>query len=215
MIRPLLATVFASTLTVMSVDAAAQDAPPPSARQNKAGYSPYPGEDYPNQVLFGDAHVHTSFSPDAGMIGNSLGPDDAYRFARGETVTSSMGLQVRLNRPLDWMAVTDHAEGLGFAPLIVESSPKVLDTEFGRKLHALFQEGTPAAAGEAWNLWAGSKFERKNPYSDNQEFAKEPWERIIDAAEAATVPGRFTALIGFEWSSTPGGKNLHRVVLYR
>ena len=149
------------------------------------------------------------------MIGNKLGPDDAYRFARGETVTSSMGLKVRLNRPLDWMAVTDHAEGLGFAPLISESSPKVLDTEFGRKLHALFQEGTAEAAGEAWNLWAGSKFERKNPYSDNQEFAKEPWQRIIEAAENATVPGNFTALIGFEWSSTPGGKNLHRVVLYR
>ncbi len=178
-------------------------------------YSPYPEQDFPNQVYFGDCHVHTSFSPDAGMIGNKLGPDDAYRFAKGETLTSSMGLKVRLNRPLDWMAVTDHAEGLGFAPLIVESSPKVLDTEFGRKLHALFQEGTAEAAGQAWNLWAGSKFEQKNPYADNQEFAKEPWERIIDAAEAATVPGSFTALIGFEWSSTPGGKNLHRVVLYR
>ena len=113
------------------------------------------------------------------MIGNKLGPADAYRFARGEAVTSSMGLKVRLNRPLDWMAVTDHAEGLGFAPMIVESNPKVLDTEFGRKLHALFQEGTAEAAGEAWNLWAGSKFEKKNPYSDNQEFAKEPWGRII------------------------------------
>ena len=149
------------------------------------------------------------------MIGNKLGPEEAFRFAKGETVTSSMGLKVRLKKPLDWLVIADHAEGLGFAPLIVESSPKVLDTEFGRKLHALFQEGTAEAAGEAWNLWAGSKFERKNPYSDNPEFAKEPWERIIDAAEAATVPGSFSALIGFEWSSTPGGNNLHRVVVYR
>jgi hypothetical protein len=126
-----------------------------------------------------------------------------------------MGIKARLKRPLDWIVIADHAEGLGFAPLIAESSPKVLDTEFGRRLHALFQEGTAEAAGEAWNLWAGSKFENKNPYSDNPAFAKEPWERIIDAAEEATVPGKFTALIGFEWSSTPGGRNLHRVVVYR
>ena len=208
-------TLLLSTSMVVCLGhVSAQDAPP-TVPKPATRYSPYPEQDFPKLVLFGDCHVHTSFSPDAGMIGNSLGPEDAYRFARGETVTSSMGLKVRLNRPLDWMAVTDHAEGLGFAPLIVESSPKVLDTEFGRKLHALFKEGTAEAAGEAWNLWAGSKFERKNPYSDNPEFAKEPWGRIIAAAEAATVPGSFTARIGFEWSSTPGGKNLHRVVLYR
>lgn len=213
-LHSILLTALSVPCSVFCSVAVGQDAPP-TFPSKSIKYSPYPEQTFPNQVFFGDCHVHTSFSPDAGMIGNSLGPDDAYRFAKGDTVTSSMGLKVRLNRPLDWMAVTDHAEGLGFAPLIVESSPKVLDTEFGRKLHALFQEGTAEAAGEAWNLWAGSKFEKKNPYSDNQEFAKEPWERIIDAAEAATVPGSFTALIGFEWSSTPGGKNLHRVVLYR
>ena len=188
---------------------------PPPVSPGDRTYSPYPAQDFPNQVLFGDTHLHTSYSPDAGMIGNKLGPEEAFRFAKGETVTSSMGLKVRLKRPLDFIVIADHAEGLGFAPMIVESNPKVLDTEFGRKLHALFQEGTAEAAGQAWNLWAGSKFEKKNPYSDNPEFAKEPWERIIDAAEAATVPGQFTALIGFEWSSTPGGKNLHRVVVYR
>jgi hypothetical protein len=193
--------------------ALAYDVPPYASGERD--YSPYPAQDFPNQVLFGDTHLHTSYSPDAGMIGNRLGPEEAFRFAKGEVVTSSMGLKTRLKRPLDWLVIADHAEGLGFAPLIVESSPKVLDTEFGRTLHALFQEGTAEAAGEAWNLWAGSKFERKNPYSDNPEFAKEPWERIIDAAEAATVPGQFTALIGFEWSSTPGGKNMHRVVVYR
>jgi len=212
--KRVLAIVIASAVVATGFDVSAQDAPP-TVPKSTTKYSPYPEQTFPNQVLFGDTHVHTSFSPDAGMIGNTLGPDDAYRFARGETVTSSMGLKVRLNRPLDWLAIADHAEGLGFAPLIVESSPKVLDTEFGRKLHALYQEGTAEAAGEAWNLWAGAKFEKKNPYSDNQEFAKEPWERIIDAAEKATVPGSFTALIGFEWSSTPSGKNMHRVLLYR
>ena len=68
----------------------AQDTPPPSDKHIK--YSPYPEQDFPNQVFFGDTHLHTSYSTDAGMIGNTLGPEDAYRFARGETVTSSTGL---------------------------------------------------------------------------------------------------------------------------
>ncbi|MEM9799254.1 MAG: DUF3604 domain-containing protein [Planctomycetota bacterium] len=178
-------------------------------------YSPYLDQDFPNQVLFGDTHVHTSYSPDAGMIGNSLDPAQAFRFAKGEALTSSMGVPVRLKRPLDWLVIADHAEGLGVAPLIAESDPSVLEDEFGKKLHALFNEGTSEAAGEAWNLWAGSRFEGTNPFSNNPDFSRAPWERTIDAAEAANDPGSFTALIGFEWSSTPDGKNMHRVVVYR
>ena len=191
----------------------AQDAPPwnPGDRE----YSPFPTEEFPNQVLFGDAHLHTSYSPDAGMIGNNLGPADAYRFAKGEVVTSSMGVPARLIRPLDWLAVTDHAEGLGVAPMIKRDDPLILENEFGRQLHGYVKEGTAKAAGEAWNLWAGARMANENPFSDNPEFSKQPWEEIIDAAEAANEPGLFTAMIGFEWSSTPGGDNLHRVVLFR
>ena len=183
--------------------------------EGKREYSPYPEQNYPNKVFFGDTHVHTSYSPDAGMIGNVLGPADAYRFAKGQVVTSSMGVKAQLQRPLDWLVVADHAEGLGVSPMIKRSDPAVLDTEFGKKLHALAQKGTPEASGELWNLWAGSRMDGTNPYSNNPDFARGPWEEIIDAAEAANQPGLFTTLIGFEWSSTPKGNNMHRVVVYR
>ena len=93
---------------------AAQDAPGPSDK--KVTYSPYPKQNFPDQVFFGDTHLHTTYSTDAGMVGNTLGPDDAYRFARGETVTSSTGLPARLRRPLDFLVVADHSENLGLAP---------------------------------------------------------------------------------------------------
>jgi hypothetical protein len=79
-------------------------------------YSPYPKQTFPNRVYFGDTHLHTAYSTDAGMIGNRLGPDEAYRFARGETVTSSTGLETKLARPLDFLVISDHAENLGLAP---------------------------------------------------------------------------------------------------
>ena len=203
-------TVFISIIAGVSL---AQDAP--FVKPAESGYSPYISQDFPNRVYFGDTHVHTSYSADAGMIGNSLGPADAFRFARGKLVISSMGLPAKLKRPLDFMVVSDHAEGLGIAPLLNRSDPAVLDTDFGLQLHEYVQDGSVEAVGNAWNLWAGSRMTNDNPYSANPDFSRGPWGEIIDAAEAANEPGLFSALIGFEWSSTPEGNNLHRVVVYR
>ena len=77
------------------------------------GYSPYAGQNYPARVLWGDTHLHTANSLDAAAFGNTLGPETAYRFARGEQVVSSSGQPVNLSRPLDFLVVADHAEGLG------------------------------------------------------------------------------------------------------
>ena len=130
-----------STLSALALCAGAfaQDAPPPADR--KVQYSPYPQQNFPNRVFFGDTHLHTSYSTDAGMIGNRLGPEEAYRFARGETVKSSTGLPARLSRPLDFLVVSDHAENLGLAPMIAESNPELLKSEFGRKMHELVKGG--------------------------------------------------------------------------
>ena len=125
-----------------SVPARAQDdAPGPSNR--KVAYSPYPEQELPNRVFFGDTHVHTSYSTDAGMIGNTLGPEKAYRFARGETVTSSTGLPAQLERPLDFLVVADHAESIGAAPAIARQDPVILETEFGRQLVDFVRSGNP------------------------------------------------------------------------
>ena len=130
---------------VLTGSVAAQDAPPV---RPKAGtdYSPYPEQNFPNRVFFGDAHLHTSYSADAGMIGNTLGPDEAYRFAKGETVTSSTGVKARLARPLDFLVVADHAENLGLAPLLAAGDPKLLATEFGKVLKGQIDAGNPAGA---------------------------------------------------------------------
>jgi len=196
---------------ILTGSVAAQDAPPV---RPKAGtdYSPYPEQNFPNRVFFGDTHLHTSYSADAGMIGNTLGPDEAYRFAKGETVTSSTGVKARLARPLDFLVVADHAENLGLAPLLAVGDPKLLATEFGKALKGQIDAGNPAGA---WKIWSDSKATGKDPLANNQEIYQSAWSRITAAAEHHNQPGQFTAFIGFEWTSNPGKNNLHRNVIFR
>ena len=178
----------------------------------EAEYSPYLDRGYPDRVYFGDTHLHTAYSTDAGMFGNRLGPDDAYRFALGEEVVSSEGVRARLQRPLDFLVVADHAENLGLAPMIAESNPALLKTEFGRLVHDLVKSGQ---GGAAYNAWGEGMTIRQDPLQGNDAIVRSMWERITAAAEKYNQPGKFTAFIGFEWTSSPGGDNLHRNVIFR
>src|SRR3981081_2637275 len=90
------------------------------------GYSPYAGRHYPTRVLWGYTHLHTANSWDAAAFGNTLGPEPAYRFARGEEVVASSGQPVRLSRPLDFLVIADHAEGLGVADQIKRGNPTLM-----------------------------------------------------------------------------------------
>lgn len=175
-------------------------------------YSPYVEDDYPNRVYFGDTHLHTSYSTDAGMIANTLGPIEAYRFAKGEVVTSSTGLKTRLQRPLDFLVIADHAESLGLAPMIAESNERLLQTEVGKQLYDLVNAGKNVAA---YGLWSKTRQTDGDPLADLQDVVKSFWERQTSTAEQFNNPGKFTALIGFEWTSMPQGNNLHRVVIFR
>jgi hypothetical protein len=183
----------------------------PSAQPGKHGYSPYPEQNSPNHVFFGDTHLHTSFSADAGMVGNILGPEEAYRFARGETVVSSTGVQARLARPLDFLVVADHAENIGLAPMLRARDPDLLATALGRKLSDLVEAGDIAGAFRAW---ADSKNTGMDELADPAMYAN-AWKMITAAAERYNDPGVFTAFIGFEWTSGPGARNLHRNVVFR
>ena len=174
-------------------------------------YSPYLDQSYPNRVFFGDTHLHTSYSTDAGMIGNSLGPDEAFRFARGEKVRASVGEYAQLIRPLDFLVVADHAENLGLAPMISESNPALLASDWGRQVHDLVKAGKLM---EAYVQWGTAMAERKDPIADDK-LTRTIWNRIVESAEQFNEPGVFTALHGFEWTSTPDGNNLHRVVMFR
>ena len=116
----------------------------------KETYSPYAQRDFPDRPLWGDTHLHTAISFDAGAFGATLLPLDAYRFARGEEVISSTGLPVRLSRSLDFLVVSDHSDNMGLFPELQSGAPFVMASEKGRKWNAMIneggQEGVKAAA---------------------------------------------------------------------
>jgi len=205
-----LVLVFA---THLSYAADFSDAPPPT-EIDKTKYSPYPEQNYPNRVFFGDTHLHTSYSTDAGMVGCTLGPEDAYRFAMGETVVSSTGVPARLHRPLDFLVVSDHAENLGLSPAIAESNPKLLENEWGKMEHDLVKSGLEGGI-KAYDNWMATTAKREDPLKDMPELMAEMWQKEIAAAEKYNQPGLFTAFIGYEWTSMPDGNNLHRNVIFR
>jgi len=200
-------------LAVAPPTALAQDTPKPVAI-DKTKYSPYPREDFPDQVFFGDTHLHTSYSTDAGMVGCTLGPEDAYRFARGETVVSSTGVPARLRRPYDFLVVSDHSENLGLSPAIAESDPELLKNPWGKQQHDLVKSGLEGGI-KAYENWMATTAKQVDPLKEMTALKKTMWERETAAAEKYNTPGLFTAFIGFEWTSMPNGDNLHRNVIFR
>jgi len=184
----------------------------PSTQPGKRKYSPYPEQTFPNRVYFGDTHLHTTYSADAGMIGNKLGPDEAYRFAKGEVVTSSTGLKARLARPLDFLVVADHSENLGLAPLLMAKDPALMATDFGKELRKRVDAGDLPSA---WEYWSKVKASGKDPLAGHEQVYRTAWHKLTDAAEKYNEPGRFTAFIGFEWTAAYERNNLHRNVIFR
>jgi hypothetical protein len=175
-------------------------------------YSPYVGRAYPDQVLFGDLHFHTNLSFDAGLIGTTLDVDAGYRFARGEKVISNTGLPVQLIRPLDFLAITDHAELIGLAPMVHDSDPVLLADPWGKWLHERFNAG-PEGRMEGFGSIIEAGTTGVNPFSSD-EATVSIWQNFVEKADGYNEPGRFTAMTGFEWSSTPDGDNFHRVVVF-
>ena len=208
------------TLGVIS-SAAAQDTGTPSREQiekvlPKAPYSPYANRDFPTRPFFGDTHLHTSFSFDAGAFGARLTPRDAYRFARGDQVTASSGQPVKLSRPLDFLVVADHSDNMGFFPDLFAGKPEVLANPTGRRWYDMIQSGRGAeAALEIINAFSQGTLPKDLIYSPGTRAYRSAWQETIKSAEEANDPGRFTAFIGFEWTSNTGGNNLHRNVIFR
>lgn len=183
-------------------------------------YSPYAQRGFPSNIYWGDSHLHTGLSLDAGLFGNTVGLDDAYRFAKGEEVISSTGLPVKLSRPLDWLIVTDHTDLMGLATDIKAGAPNILAEPKGREWYNGLQEGGTAAGEAAFDLI--TNFAQMTlpeafleQYSPGSDVFNGVWQDIIDAAEKHNEPGDFTAFIGYEWTSVPKGFNLHRNVILR
>jgi hypothetical protein len=178
-------------------------------------YSPYAGRNFPTRPFFGDTHLHTSFSMDAGAFGARLTPRDAYRFARGEEIKSNTGQPVKLSRPLDFLVVADHSDGMGFFPLLMGSDPQLLSTPQGRKWYDDIRGGKGAeAALDIIVSFGRGQLPKGFPVPGTSAY-RNAWQETIKAAEAYNEPGRFTAFIGYEWTSNTGGNNLHRNVIFR
>lgn len=174
-------------------------------------YAPYPDEDFPRQVYWGDTHLHTNHSPDAYLFGNvQLTPDDAYRFARGETMTAHNGMKTRLRRPLDFLAVTDHGEYLGVFPALVRRDPILLANETGLRWADGFRDNHTAVMAEYLSSMVGS-----TDVIDSDAFERSVWGRVIESAERHNDPGQFTAFVAYEYTPTVDGDNLHRNVIFR
>lgn len=183
--------------------------PPDETVENKKEYSPYLNDNYPAKALFGDTHLHTNWSTDAGMIGTKLGPDSAYKISMGGEVISNTGWRVKLNRPLDFVVIADHAENLGLADYISRSDPILLANKTGKKWHDMVKAGNGYDAFIDW-LRGGSTDQIKEP-----RMMESVWSNVVANADKYNQPGIFTAFIGFEWTSHPGGNNMHRVVIFR
>jgi hypothetical protein len=183
---------------------------------NTKYYSPYVNRNYPTRPFFGDTHLHTSFSMDAGAFGARLTPRDAYRFARGQQVTASSGQPVKLSRPLDFLVVADHSDNMGFFPDLFAGKPSMLADPTGKKWYDMIQAGKGGdAAMEIIIAFSHGTFPKDLMYFPGTAAYKGAWQETIAAAEAYNEPQRFTAFIGYEWTSNTGGNNLHRNVIFR
>jgi hypothetical protein len=177
-----------------------------------AEFSPPVLSKHPVRPLFGDTHLHTAYSTDAGMLGNRLGPEAAYRFAMGEEVTSSTGVKARLARPLDFLVIADHAENLGFPVQLKRNDAKLAGNEFGKAMAGFVSRGQ---LSEAFMYWRKARLAQGNNPTAGLGLEADAWKQLTDAADKYNKPGQFSTLIGFEWSAAPEGRNLHRNVIFR
>jgi hypothetical protein len=161
-------------------------------------------------VFFGDLHIHTSLSMDAYLFGVRAGPEDAYTFAKGGTIEHGAGYAIRLSEPLDFAAVTDHAEFLG----MLEGQGVELPLSGGALRKTLLARNRFSAT----LLFASTMRHFVRPDeagAGDPEIMRPAWQRIMTAAEQANDPGVFTAFVGYEWTGMVGPANLHRNVIYR
>ena len=182
-------------------------------------YSPFvgkgsvkPDEANGERPLFGDTHLHTKLSLDAGFFGNTLGPEYAYRLAKGEEIISSTGIPLRLVKPLDFLVIADHGIYYGLTELLEKRDPAIMKNPVGKRW-ADWYAGGPEEGMKAFFEALGSV--QRGEMMIESDGAKSIWDNAVDIAEQYYEPGVFTAFNGYEWSTNTNGNNLHRVVMYR
>lgn len=180
----------------------------------KQGFSPYAGRTYPTQVFWGDQHLHTGWSVDAGAAGATLGPEEAVRFARGEEIISSTGVPAKLARPLDWIVVSDHSDMAGTIFAIRDGDAAFMKNPLIKQWHDYMKAGDGNKA--IWGIVNAQSTNKIPEEMKDKKFAMNIWRKNTEIMEKYNEPGRFSAIIGYEWTSNAGGgDNLHRNIIYR
>lgn len=193
--RPFSFTAFFCALAMTSMQASAVPAPNPE-----------------NNAYFGNVHIHTSWSFDGFTNGSKTTPTDAYAWAQGKLITGSGGPEMQIKTPLDFYMVADHAEYMGiFNQMANPDSPlsKIELAKFVTSPDPNIRVQTFAKVLR--DMSAG----KRDPDLSDPVLAHSVWEQIIKAADENYIPGKFTTFAGFEWTSNPQSRNLHRVVVFR
>lgn len=229
-----------TALLISSVMCLSVFTPVLAQESNGRPYSPALSNSFPDKVLWGDLHLHSNLSMDAFSLGNeALSPDEAYRFARGETIESTSGGPAKLSRPLDFLSVTDHAEYVGAMAGLTDAkvsnwSISNIDKKgfwsrwFSKDKTTLEAALKETSVGERWAKHITDnelttildEFVRAVNHSGEAELIpdklqKSIWQRVSSIADKHNDPGKFTALVGYEWTTIFEGNNLHRVVIYK
>lgn len=178
-------------------------------------YSPFLGNSHLTQPLWGDTHLHTNLSLDARAFGVTLGQQQAYRLARGERVVSSHGEALRLARPLDFLVVSDHSDGMGAMEEIIAGNSALLSNAKVADWHQRLVAGGQSALGATMEVIADFTNAKMPDVLVDQAFSTSIWSNYLAVADQYNQPGQFTTLVGYEWTSTENGNNLHRNVIYR
>ena len=164
-------------------------------------------------AYFGETHVHTGWSFDAYIFGNTkTTPADAYRYAKGETIKHPLGYDIKIDTPLDWMGVTDHSEYVGTVALANTPGSDISKLPIAQKLVVR----TPADVQRIY-LWLGGTIVDKKPITEliSPQVAGSVWKQNVQMADQANDPGKFTAFCSYEWTSTPDNRNMHRNVFFK
>ncbi len=192
----------------VSLFASAEDA---AVVEQKPSYST-PVREHVSNLYWGDLHLHTKLSADAYTMETRLTSDEAYQFARGGTVTADNGMPVRLRRPLDFLAVTDHSEYLGVFAQLAADDPTLKGWKMGEEWQTLLREGRTTELAKAFaNAIQTDAAEYQTPGPVRSGL----WASAAAVADKYNEPGLFTAFVGYEWTSMISGDNLHRVVIYK
>src|SRR5262245_39298847 len=175
------------------------------------GQQPKPNPE--REAYFGETHVHTGWSFDAYIFGNTkTGPEDAYKYAIGETIKHAAGYDIKIETPLDWMGVTDHSEYVGVVRLANTPGSDISKLPIAKNLIVKSPEDIQKVY-----LYLGTSMIENKPIKEliAPEVAGSVWKQNNQIADQYNKPGKFTAFCSYEWTSTPNSMNMHRNIFFK